>query len=320
MKTALTGPLVRGVGRGMAIIAIALAAGHLVQTLAQRHETACRQSAAKAPVNVVQLVASTDLQEPQAVSLVASTHSQITQATDTAPALPTAADPLPEVVDAVECAPRMHLALTAGAMVAVTLSAPCDGTARVVLRHAGLAVTQHLRPDGSLAVRVPAMEGPARFEVNFADGRRVMASLDVPELSHMKRFAVQWLGISGFVVHGVENGAQFGQAGDVSPSQPGMIPQSVGGGWLSLLGDAGVEGPLLAQVYTYPTDGTAAEIVVEAPVTAQSCGKEMLGQTLNSAAGTSLITELTVAMPDCSAVGEFLVLKNLAQDMKVASR
>ena len=138
----------------------------------------------------------------------------------------------------------------------------------------------------------------------------------------MKIFAVQWLGAEGFVLHGFENGTELGQTGDIWPNQPGVIPQGLveglaGGGWLSLLGEPAVEMPLLAQVWTYPSDGSAARIVVEAPVTANTCGHDLLGQTVIRDADAA---DLTLAVPDCSAVGDFLVLKNLAQNTKLAAR
>lgn len=308
----------RQLARCAAVLAVALAAGHLAQTLALREASVPKQVMVKAPVNIVQLSGSpaddsvtAPLLEPKFVQAPSPVH---------VPALPapTTAEPLPKVVVARDCAPQMALQTAPGGMVLLSLSAPCDGGARVVLRHAGLTFTERMMADGTLALPLPAMARKAEIEVQFPDGRKLAKALDVPAMAHIKRFAIQWLGAEGFILHGFEHGAEFGQKGDVSPSQPGLM--AGGGGWLTLLGDAGVEAPLLAQVYTYPGDGSAVEIVVEAPVTAQTCGQDLLGQTVSSGGGANDTMDLTVAMPDCSAVGDFLVLNNLAQDTKLAAK
>jgi hypothetical protein len=201
-------------------------------------------------------------------------------------------------------------------MVALTLRAPCDGGARVVLSHGGLTVTERLDANGRLSVMIPALEQTGRFEIRFGNGRSVAVMHPVPDLATVRRFAVQWLGLDGIVLHGFENGADFGQPGDISPSQPGPIAS---GGWLVSLGEFGVESPLLAQIYTYPAQGEA-DVVIEAQVTAANCAQDMMGQTISSQDGAAQVVDLTLAMPDCSAVGEFLVLKNLASDMKLAAK
>lgn len=302
MQTVSTLPstsVLRRLGRLVSLVSIALAAGHLAQTLALRQAIAPTVPAGTAPINIVQLSAAPE---------------------DAYPSIqPEAAAPRPGLTAG--CAPRMTLAAEPGAMVLVHLLAPCDGAARVVLHHAGLSVTERVQPDGSVTVRLPAMEQNAEVKINFADGRAVMATLDMPEMAGLKRFAVQWLGVDGFVLRGIEQGPQSGRKVDVSPSQPGIIPHGgKGSGWLSQLGNAAVAAPLLAQVYTYPTDGSTATIVVEAPVTAQTCGQDLLAQTLSSGEGAPLVSDLTLPMPECSAVGDVLVLNNLAQDTKLAAR
>jgi hypothetical protein len=94
------------------------------------------------------------------------------------------------------------------------------------------------------------------------------------------------------------------------------------GGFLSLLGDAATDNPLLAEVYTFPADPAAKpEVVVEAAVTDKTCARELLAETLSSSSssGSVFVTDLTLAMPDCDAVGDYLVLKNLFLDLNMAS-
>lgn len=202
-----------------------------------------------------------------------------------------------------------------GGMISVDLMAPCHKGERVVLRHAGLAVTFRLDDKGTLAQDLPALLPDAQIEIGFADGNTVEGNLRVDEAATLRRFGVQWQGAEAFVVHGFENGADFGQPGHVSPAQPGGI----GGGVLAVLGDATVDLPLLAQIYTYPLAGTPVEVLVEAAVTPQTCGQDLLGEVIAVEAGEVAVTELTLAMPECSGVGDFLVLKNLPSEMKLAA-
>ena len=307
MGITLSKSMVRRIIRVTAILSVALAAGQLVQTVAKRPAPQ-PESALKAPINIVQLSA-----VPQDEAMPMPAPVKADRAVSAEPA--TLTSPLPEAAVTADCTPVLHLSELPGAMADVQLLAPCDGGARVVLGHGGLAVTLRVPMSGQLEARLPVMEPSGRFEVRMPDGRKAAAELPMA-LDGTRRFAVQWAGAQGFVLHGLENAAEYGGKGDVSPSQPGMMAD---GGWLSLIGDSSVDKPLLAQVYTYPESGEA-EVVVEAPVTAQTCGRDLVGQTVQSKGGAAETTDLTLSMPDCSAVGDFLVLKNLAQDVKVAAR
>ena len=82
--------------------------------------------------------------------------------------------------------------------------------------------------------------------------------------------------------------------------------------------------PLMAEVYTFPktakTRDGVVRLSVEAEVTAYNCETEVTGTTIQrNGIGDVRPVELTLAMPGCEAIGEFLVLKNLLQDLKIAS-
>lgn len=139
--------------------------------------------------------------------------------------------------------------------------------------------------------------------------------MPMPEVASLRRFGVQWMADDSFQLHAFEKGASYGQPGHVSAGG-----QDGGQGRLTVLGDAGVENPMLAEVYTYPADATLpVEVVVEAAVTDKTCARELIGETLTSVAGAAYVTDLTVATPDCDAAGDILVLKNLVPDMKLAA-
>jgi hypothetical protein len=237
-------------------------------------------------------------------------------ADDLQPADPAKAEP------AAACDTTLDLMTEANAMIGITLLAPCHPNQRVVLRHAGLAVTAQTTSTGALFTVIPALEADATVELSFADGTDASGTIAVPDVATLRRFGVQWQADDAFQVHAFENGAAYGAPGHVSaadPHRPAAGMQATGG-FLSLLGDAATENPLLAEVYTFPADLTAKpEVVVEAAVTDKTCARELLAETLSSSGGSVFVTDLTLAMPDCDAVGDYLVLKNLFLDLNMAS-
>lgn len=266
--------------------------------------------------------AAVPLAAPTAVPVMVDAPVPATPVVETAPALPQAESAVSLDSAAVtDCSVRLDLAGQPDAMIGVALSAPCRRDERVVLRHGGLAVTGRTTSSGSLYVSLPAMEAMAEVSVLFAGGETVVAKLELPAAASVRRFAVQWQGDDAFQLHAFEGGADYGTPGHVSAADPHLpvADSERSGGFLSLLGDDQVENPLLAEVYTYPGDGTDVRVVVEAAVTDRTCGREILGEALDSALGTVAASDLSVAMPDCDAVGDYLVLQDLAPDLKIAA-
>lgn len=262
---------------------------------------------------------------PMVMAAAEATAPSAPPVAEAVPTLPVMPDPVPvplpsEVADA--CAITLDLIPEANAMIGLTLLAPCHGNERVVLKHGGLAVSGLTTVNGALFTGIPAMETSARIEVLFSDGESFEAMIDVPEVADLRRFAVQWQADDAFQLHAFEDGAAYGGEGHVSGADPHRPAAGAPakGGFLTLLGDSTTENPLLAEVYTFPLDADATpDVVIEAAVTETTCGRELLGETLSSTAGSVEVTDLTVAMPDCDAVGDYLVLKNLAPDLNIAS-
>lgn len=222
---------------------------------------------------------------------------------------------MPEIAQApaVDCTPALRVSAAAGAMLDLALTAPCDGGARVVLRHDGLAVTARLPGDGRLSLLVPALDAAGEVTAILPGGDRISAAAPA-DLSGVERFAVQWSDRDAFQLHAHEDGAGHGQPGHLHAADPGQaLPMVPGrGGHLMVLGDPGTDLPLMAEVYTFPADpARRVAITVEASVTPATCGREMLGETLHSRAGRSTRAEITLAMPGCDALGDTLVLNNL---------
>ena len=62
---------------------------------------------------------------------------------------------------------------------------------------------------------------------------------------------------------------------------------------------------MMAQVYTWPADtSVSAEVVIEAAVTEMTCGRELLGETVEARGGAVQVTDLTLAMPDYTSTAD----------------
>lgn len=299
--------------------AIALGAGHYVQ------ENAANRSVSE-PKDVVVSSVMPVAAGPEVVAVpvappvtetVADPVAEDYAALDVeAPAPPpVAVAPTPPVAEALDCAISLDLSVQPDAMIGVTLLAPCQADERVVLKHAGLAVTERTSPSGALTAVVPALMPSAEVEVAFANGDRARGTVVVPDFGDTQRFAVQWQDRDSFQLHAFENGARYNGPGHISAAFTGTAGTS---GMVTVLGDATVDLPLLAEVYTF---GPARQIdlVLEAAVTESTCNREILGEALLARAGKVEIVDLTLAMPGCDAVGDILVLKNLLQDMTLAA-
>lgn len=228
-----------------------------------------------------------------------------------APSVTAVAEPMP----APNCDIQLELVTQPGAMIGITLLAPCNPAERVVLWHDGLAVTGKTSATGSLFTSLPAFEERAIVEVRLKSGDRHSQSIDVPEAREIKRFAVQWQDADAFQLHAFVGGAGYNQVGHYSAAFTGK-PED--GTFVSVLGDASTELPLLAEVFTFGSN-TSAEVVVEASISTETCGRTIFGEMIAVEEGSLEIQDLTLAMPECDGIGDILVLKNLMQDMKLAA-
>lgn len=315
----------RRLARIAAVLVVALAAGHLLQSISAKRLARTAKTETHQPTQIVPLAAGDSAMASATIigpapksDTVPLDAAALAQAPDVAPQ-----PPVPAALAAPDpCPLSLELTDQAGAMVGVSLLAPCRANQRVVLRHAGLAFTGQTNAVGSLFLSLPALEQSAQVEVLFGDGAKTGATIEIPELAALRRFGVEWQADDSFQIHALEQGAAYGQAGDISAENPGQLPIEgipARGGFLMVLGDATVESPLMAQIYTFPADAaTHADVVVEAAVTDKTCGRELLGEALASDGGKVALTDLTVSMPDCAAVGDYLVLNNLVPDNKIA--
>ncbi|MBV0913565.1 hypothetical protein [Anianabacter salinae] len=243
-----------------------------------------------------------------------------------APPVVTTETPAPNMTEAEMCAPVLTADARPAGIAALTLSAPCHESQPITVEHAGLTYSDRTSDLGTYSVRLPVLSSPAEIRITFPDGEQTDVTLDVPDLGSIDRVALQWSGETGLSLHAFELGAGYDDAGHVWIENARDADHAVGGrgGFFTALGDGTGLTPKTVNIYTYPADMAVQDGVirlsVEAEVTLQSCGRDVSGESFQrDENGVFQPMTITLSMPGCDAVGEYLVLKNLLRDMKVAS-
>ncbi len=229
-------------------------------------------------------------------------------------------------VETEECKTIATARPMAGAMVNLTLAATCLPNERVTVHHNGMIFTQTTSASGELDIKVPALADIAVFVFAFSNGDGAVAQAKIEDLADFDRVVLQWKGDTGFQLHALEFGSDYDGDGHVWSGKPRDVAAAITreGGFITTNGDFSAAEPLIAEVYTFPTGmegrNGGVTLSVEAEVIPANCGLEIEAQSLELRADTPIKTQdLTLAVPDCDAVGSFLVLNNLLQDLKVAS-
>lgn len=244
---------------------------------------------------------------PNFAAMISPTYvyGQSTEVVSQSAVAPDARADLPAIAAA--CPVSLELLDEGNAIIGGTLLAPCLPSQDLVIAHAGLVFSAKTLASGALFFSLPALQTEAKIDIRFIGGDTASAAIEMPDVALVQRAAVQWPPGDGFAIHAFENGAAFGGAGHIwqnvpNTPAPGMPPNS---GYLTSLGDASVQMPLMAQVYTYD-NGAKTDVLFEAVVTETNCAAELMGDVIFSGAGTVTQSEITVAMPDCNALGEFV--------------
>lgn len=235
--------------------------------------------------------------------------------------------PEPSVEAGFACDVTMTATPVAGAMMSVDITAPCHGSERVTLHHSGLMFTMLMQPDGGLSVEIPALTEQALVIASFLDGGGAVAMAEVSSVPFYDRVVLQWRGDAGLQLHAREFDAEYfadghiwhGAGGDTSRAATGQ------GGFLTVLGTGDAPDALLAEVYTFPSGMTQAAgtvaLTIETEIIASNCDSRVEAQTLEIRNGGELTSkELTIDVPGCDAVGDFLLLKNLVEDLTIAAK
>lgn len=212
------------------------------------------------------------------------------------------------------------------AMIALDLLAPCQPNMRVQVEHSGMTIAASTDALGLLTLDLPAFESPAFITVRMSDDKTESLLVSVPDLSQFDRVGLSWDGDRALELHAMEGGASFGAPGHVWAESAGALQDAIDGrgGYMVMLGDADVQSPLMAQVYTLPRsmldDGSSVAMSIDAPVTEGNCSLRTDAVTLRSLGGGVVeITDLSFTNPGCDAVGDILVLQNLLGPLRLAA-
>lgn len=244
--------------------------------------------------------------------------------------LASAASPLyepaaPEIRPKHVCPVTLSAETFAAAMVKLSVTAPCLRNERVVVRHKDLEFTETTSTSGGLDLTVPALAEEAIFDVAFVNGQIETATTFVPTITLYDRVVVQWQGENTVQLHAREYGADYGDRGHIWAGAMRDLSVVAGGnsGFLTRHGDNSVLRAAMAEIYTYPVqmaeDPNAIRFSIETEVTPSNCGREVTAKVLKLMGGTLLpARSVSLAVPGCGAVGNFLVLNNPLQDLTVA--
>ncbi|SDI80733.1 hypothetical protein [Aliiruegeria lutimaris] len=238
------------------------------------------------------------------------------------------AELLPEPEPEPEPAPLCEASLTAkakpSAMLALEITAPCEAGKRVEIRHEALVFAETLDSSGKLQIQMPVLREAAHVTAQFSDGQVLATSAVIPDLAEFERIGLQWQGETGVELHAFEFGAARGHPGHIHAGNPRSPRRAelLGAGFMVKLGSA-QDGPQ-AEIYSFPAADAQYEgmvrMSVELAVSEANCGREIQAQALRAATdGEIEPMDLSLSVPACDSVGEFLVLNNLLRDMSIAA-
>lgn len=233
--------------------------------------------------------------------------------------------PTEEAAPTFACEHRLSAEPAAAAMVTLSLDAPCMANDRFTVHHNGMMFSDVTDENGKRSFSVPALSADAVFIVSFPNGDGVVAKTAVTSLEYYDRVVVQWAGDSGVQIHALEFGADYHQPGHVwAGDMRDISTAALGeGGFITRLGATDLHEGRMAEIYTFPSGTSARDgavrLSLEAEITPANCGRDIEAQSIQlGSVGAPKVQDVVLAMPDCDAVGDFLVLKNLLNDLKIA--
>lgn len=225
------------------------------------------------------------------------------------------------------CDTAMSAKRLPAAVIELSVSTPCSPDAEIVIQHEGLAFSAVTDSDGDVVVTVPALVTAAEFSITVGNVLQASTSIFVPELRQYDRAVVQWSSVDNIRLHALENGAQIGDPGHVwsaSVHTPQDTRDGVNG-FVAYFGDADVEIPFQAEVYTFPAGqmnrDTVVDLRVGISVDEANCDREVEAVTIQTNAGQMLVkSEIVLLMPSCDQVGQIVFFDDKFSDLTLASR
>lgn len=225
------------------------------------------------------------------------------------------------------CREELSAVSAPGAMIRLTLFAPCRAGATVRIEHAGLVLEIPTDSMGALRVDLPALVGLGELSAGFEDGTRLARTVVVPDMGEFTRVVVLWgrgaapgddgVGEPPLALHAREVARTAAKGADLWHRQPGnsgRLLRGQGGRLTVIDADNG-----RAEVYTAPRRLGTVRLSLEGEVTQDNCGQAVPATVLRAApAGGPERSALSLRMPGCARVGEYLRLKSVLPDLKIA--
>lgn len=248
--------------------------------------------------------------EPQLLAAVAAEDFGVTS---DAPALTT-------IASTGDCTPRMLLSAAEGAMVEVNLDAPCAADQIVTIHHQGMMFTAATDADGLYSTQIPALAKAPVVMASFMDGSTAVGATFVSDFDDYHRAVLLWQGDTGLELHAFIDGATYGDPLHLTT----VGNTSAGGAVMQRFGEDLVAEANFSEVFSIPTFGAedgskSVRFSVEAEITAENFGREISAQTLEFAAASDLkALDLSLSIPSCDAVGDFILLGSLISPVHLA--
>lgn len=243
---------------------------------------------------------------PQSASLGATSDGVIGNLvgiTPVAASIPTAAGD--------QCRPTLQLQAAPGAMISLSLTAPCNRNERIVVRHSGLSFATRTEPGGSTHLLIPALKSDAMVAVYLAESRLVLGKLTVPDAASYTRVAVTWEWPAEVELRATDGNRVLVAAAASPLGEPSRLMS---------FGAPDVQFPVMSHVYSTPgRDLGDVSLSAELRITPSSCGRTLRLETVHTANGRALTQEREVAVPLCGTAGDILLLKNLSPALKLAT-
>ena len=241
---------------------------------------------------------------------------------------------LPAEVGRDACGISLQAEVLPRALVALTLTGSCLPNETIVLHHSGLMVSLKTDSSGIVKIIVPALVEKAIFIATYDNGDGALTMIDVPDMARYQRIVLQWQGVKGAQLHFYKDGAGYGTEGHFWSQTGALYADKPDGnrGFFLLLGDAKLSDGFHAEIASFSAqklfDTQAVSLSIETEITAKNCGRTIAGELLMRA--TDLKSDiqssheldsrgLTLFVPECDMVGNFIVMKNVVENLNLSS-
>lgn len=221
----------------------------------------------------------------------------------------------------IACSTEHGVAPDLGGLIRLTVMSACDPGMRVDVTYAGLEFSGVTDAQGHLDLAIPVLSEEAEITYRIGAEAPVTALVAVPDASAYRRVALAWPSVADVALHALEFGADPGSDGHVTHDRGATTE---GHGRVVRLGSPEVADGGLVEIYSFPAGadahGGTIRLTVSARVTEAVCGAPLELVSLYDAGDAApLARRHSIPVPDCSDVGDILVLKNLLDDLKIAA-